>query len=78
MNEFYDILGDYYPDGVGATDSSAMRRVLKSGSIFFMSSSGEHMMQSQAFIAILVNTKTYDSGLELYMTPIKLRMEDLL
>ena len=62
LNEFYDILGDYYPGGVDATESSAMRRIWKSSSIFFISSSGEHKMQSQAAIAIMMNTKVYDKA----------------
>lgn len=61
INEYYDFLGDYHPGGVGATDSSVIRRAAKSGSLFFLNSMGEHKMQSQAAMAVLMSTKTYDS-----------------
>ncbi len=61
INEYFDVLGDYHPDGVGATNGSAVRRAAKSGSLFFINSAGEHMMQSRAAMAVLMATKVYDA-----------------
>lgn len=60
INEFYDFLGDYHPEGVGASESSNTRRAIKNGSLFFLNSAGEHKMQSQAAMAILMATETFD------------------
>lgn len=62
LAEHYDFLGDYFPGGVGASDSSAVRRAAKSGSIFFINSMGEHLIQCKAAIAMLLHTKTYDEN----------------
>lgn len=62
LNEYYDFLGDYRPDQTDSKESSPLKRVVYSGSIFFIQSAGEHKLQSQAAMAALRATKTYDSS----------------
>ena len=62
INEFYDILGDYFPGGVGAGETSNLKRAIKGSSIHFINSLGEHSMQSKAAMAYMMSVKTYDSS----------------
>jgi len=60
FQEKYNFLGDYFPEGVDSTDSNGLTRVWKNGSLHFISSMGEHMMQNRAAMAIFMGTDTYD------------------
>ena len=62
FNEYYDILGDYRPEGVRASDSSKLKRIAKSGSLYFINSAGEHMMQTRAAMAVFMSTETFDAN----------------
>ncbi|WP_428743156.1 hypothetical protein [Tenacibaculum sp.] len=61
INQWYDVLGDYHPDGAGASDKSIIRKSINSGALFFLNSAGEHMMQSKAMIATMMSTEVFDS-----------------
>lgn len=59
INQHYDVLGDYHPDGAGSKDASIMRKAIGGGALFFLNSAGEHMMQSRAMIATMRKMKVY-------------------
>ena len=62
VNEYYNVLGDYFPGGVGAGESSTLRRALKKGSVHVLSSMGEHSMQTKGMIAFMSHIKTYTAS----------------
>jgi hypothetical protein len=65
INEHYDILGDYRPHGASSAESSTAKRVWNSGSLFFLSSAGEHSMQSKVMIASMKHIETFNKDGEL-------------
>ena len=61
INEYYNVLGDYMPGGVGAGQNSKLKRSLSKTSIYVANNLGEHSIQSKAMIAFMHATETFDA-----------------
>jgi len=60
LNEKYDVLGDYRPEGATSEDSSTFKRLLNSSSLFFLQSAGEHSIQSKVAMAAMLGIETFN------------------
>ena len=57
----YNILGQYSQKSkVAGMNDSVFRRLLRTSSLFFLQSAGEHALQMRAFMAILETTEAFD------------------
>lgn len=57
LNMKYDTLQEFDEYGNPIKDSTLGRRIFKKGSLFFLQTSGEHMMQSTLMVAMMKNKK---------------------
>lgn len=60
INDKYDVLGDYRPEGATSEDSNVFKRLLNSSSLFFLQSAGEHSIQSKVAMAAMLSVETFN------------------
>lgn len=61
INEYFDIVGDINEDRLrGRDDRGKLKRLASTSTLMFMSTAGEHMMQTRSGMAMLMKIPTYD------------------